>query len=87
DKSGNEILSNDFIGMDKTEIKFYDFGSGNIYYTILDADQDLGYVYNTDGKLMTTQPLDCENLKLYWSKSGLNAVISYEGSVKISNLN
>lgn len=87
DKSGNEILSNDFIGMDKTEIKFYDFGSGNIYYTILDEDQDLGYVYNTDGKLMTTQPLDCENLKLYWSKSGLNAVISYEGSVKISNLN
>jgi hypothetical protein len=87
DKSGNEILSNDFIGMDKTEVKFYDFGSGNIYYTILDVDQDLGYVYNTDGKLMTTQPLDCENLKLYWSKSGLNTVISYEGSVKISNLN
>ncbi len=86
-KSGEEILNNNFIGMNSTEVRFYDFGSGNIYYTILDLDQDLGYVYNADGYLMTAQPLECQQLRLFWNKSGLNTVTSYKGLLKISGLN
>lgn len=85
--SGEEILNNNFIGMNSTEVKFYDFGSGNIYYSILDLHQDLGYVYSADGHLMTAQPLECQQLRLYWNKSGLNTVASYKGVLKISSLN
>lgn len=86
-KSGDEILSNDFIGMNSVDVKYYDFGSGNIYYVLLDVDQDLGYVYNPEGKLMTSQPIECQNLKLFWNSTGLNTVTSYKGLLKISNLN
>lgn len=86
-KSGEEILSNDFVGLNSTEIKYYDFGSGNIFYSILDLDQDLGYIYDAEGKPIMNQPLECQNLDLYWDKAGLNAVSSYKTSLKISNLN
>lgn len=86
-KSGEEILNNNFSGMNSTEVKFYDFGSGNIYYSILDLDQDLGYVYNADGDLMTAQPLECQQLRLFRNKFGLNAVTSYKEVLKISSLN
>lgn len=86
-KSGAEILSNDFIGMNSANVKYYDFGSGNIYYVVLDVDQDLGYVYNAEGRLITSQPLECQNLKLFLSNSELQAVTSYKGLLKISNLN
>ncbi len=65
------ILTNEFIGLNQTDIKYHDFGAGKIYYVLIDQDQDLGYVYSASGVLLTTQPVLCHDLSVMYSQNKL----------------
>lgn len=58
DDAGRDILTNDFVGLDPVEIKYVDFGAGKILITITDVRQDLSFVYNGRGTLLTTPPIE-----------------------------
>jgi hypothetical protein len=53
-----EIFASDFIGNNPAELRYYDFGSGKVYITITDRSQDLSFIYDGQGKLITTIPLE-----------------------------
>ncbi len=53
----NQVIVSDFIGR-PTETQYTDFGSGRVYITITDNNQDLSFVYNGQGKLVTILPFE-----------------------------
>jgi hypothetical protein len=60
DESGKEILKNDFVGLHAVQIEYYDFGAGNIYYTVTDLQEDLSFIYDGKGNLLTAPPLEID---------------------------
>jgi hypothetical protein len=64
DDNLKEIFSSDFIGNNPTAVKFYDFGGGKKYITLTDQSQDLSFVYEARGTLITTLPLESNALIL-----------------------
>lgn len=66
-----DLVRNEFIGLNKVEVKYYDFGASKIYYVLKDLDQDLVYVYNAEGRLLIEQPVSCDNLSLLVNKEHL----------------
>jgi hypothetical protein len=63
-EDGKVLLNNDFIGPHRTEVQYYDFGSGRTYITITDLDDDLCYVYDGSGSLLTPLPLQASGVVL-----------------------
>ena len=53
-----EVFASDFIGNNPAELRYYDFGSGKVYITVTDRSQDLSFIYDGQGKLLTTIPLE-----------------------------
>ena len=53
----NQVIVSDFIGR-PTETQYTDFGSGRVYITVTDNNQDLSFVYNGQGKLVTILPFE-----------------------------
>ncbi|MFD1000454.1 hypothetical protein ACFQ21_14110 [Ohtaekwangia kribbensis] len=53
-----EIFGSDFIGNNPAELRYYDFGSGKVYITVTDRSQDLTFIYDGQGKLITAIPLE-----------------------------
>ncbi len=80
------IATNDFVGLNSVEVAYYDFGAGHVYYTIIDTDQDLGYVYDGEGKLLNAQPFECEGLSLVWEQNQVQVAITHGSTLKISSL-
>jgi len=62
DDNLKELLNSDFIGNNPTDVKFFDFGGGKRYITLTDHSQDLSFVYEARGKLITTLPLESNSL-------------------------
>jgi hypothetical protein len=58
DENLKEIISSDFIGNNPAVVRLYDFGSGKAYITVTDKSQDLSFVYDMKGNLLTTVPLE-----------------------------
>jgi len=81
-----EIVLNEFIGLSAVDVGFYDFGSGNVFYTLVDKDQDLGYVYNGEGKLLNTQPYECNSMSLVWEQNQGKMAITYGSTLRITTL-
>ena len=75
DDNLKEMISSDFVGNNQAKINFVDYGAGRIFITITDQTQDLSYVYNGAGKLLTAvpvessaialQPIDLEKIRIY----------------------
>jgi hypothetical protein len=75
DEKMKEILVSDFIGKNSALTQYDDFGGGKIYITVTDTSQDLSFVFNGQGKLVTilpfesysiaVRPLDQDKLKVY----------------------
>ena len=63
-EEGKEILSNDYVGTNAVDIKYYDFGAGKVYYTITDLVQDLSFIYDGKGALLTPAPLEGSSIEL-----------------------
>jgi hypothetical protein len=69
------IVVSEFIGNNNTNIQYMDYGAGKIYIAITDTSQDLSFVYDGQGKLLTiipvesydiaVRPLDFDRVKLY----------------------
>jgi hypothetical protein len=57
-EDGREILKNDYIGLHPSRVEYFDFGAGNVYYTITDLHEDLSFIYDGRGNLITQAPLE-----------------------------
>ena len=64
DDNLKEIVASDFVGNNQAKINFVDYGAGRIYITITDKTQDLSYVYNGAGKLLTAVPVESRSIAL-----------------------
>lgn len=66
DENNREIIVNDFIGLNRVDIQYYDFGSGKEFVTINDLNQGLCYIYNGEGTLLTNAPIDATEISITW---------------------
>jgi hypothetical protein len=64
DENLKEIIGSDFVGNNPAEVRFYNFGGGRSYVTLTDLSQDLSFVYDLQGNLITTLPLESSALVL-----------------------
>jgi hypothetical protein len=63
DEKLNEVLTSDFIGPASTT-QYYDFGSGKSYITVTDNSQELSFVFDGQGKLVTILPFESRAIAL-----------------------
>jgi hypothetical protein len=63
-EDGEEILSNDFVGVNPVSIQYYNFGAGRIYISITDLIQDLSFLYDGKGVLLTSPPIEGNAIEL-----------------------
>ncbi len=63
DEKLKEIVVSDFIGRGATA-QYNDFGGGKIYITITDTNQDLSFVFDGQGKLVTILPFESYTIAL-----------------------
>lgn len=61
---GTEIFSNATIGMNSADVNYYDFGAGKIFYTVTDIEQELSFIYDEEGNLLTPAPLQGSAIEL-----------------------
>ena len=52
------VVVSDFMGNNPVEMHYVDFGAGKIYIAITDGSQDLSYVYDEEGHLLTSTPVE-----------------------------
>jgi hypothetical protein len=62
DENLHEIFSSDFIGNNPVDVKLYNFGSGKEYVTLTDKSQDLSFVYDIKGNLLTSIPVESKSI-------------------------
>lgn len=87
DKNGNPIVTNAYVGMNPVDVHYFDFGAGRLYYLITDRIQNLTYVYDQQGKLMASPPLESYFCSLQPSKSGkVTVYLTYQRSLMIKSL-
>lgn len=65
DENSNEIIKSDFIGNNPVEANYYSFGNGKDYIVITDLSQDLSFIYDRKGKLVTPIPVDSHDLLVF----------------------
>lgn len=75
DDNLKQVVSSDFIGSNPVKVNYLDYGAGKIYFTITDQTQELSYVYDGAGKLLTAipveskvialQPIDLDHFRIY----------------------
>lgn len=58
DENLKQIVTSDFVGNNPVDISYLDFGAGKIYIAITDTSQDLSFVYDEEGKLLTSVPVE-----------------------------
>lgn len=58
------IVENNFLEKQDASVGYYDFGSGNIFITITDMIQEISFVYDGNGKLLTPSPIQGSDIKL-----------------------
>jgi hypothetical protein len=64
DEEGKEILKNEYVGMHPARIAYYDFGAGNLYYTVTDLQENLSFIYDAKGNLLTSPPLESKWIEI-----------------------
>lgn len=74
DEKLNTVINSDFIGRSSI-VQYQDFGAGKIYTTITDRTQDLSFIFDAQGNLVTIlpfesysislRPLDLERIRVY----------------------
>jgi len=75
DDNLKQVVSSDFLGNNSANVQYLDFGAGKKYVAITDNVQDLSFVYDGQGNLVTqipvesnaiaVRPLDFEKLRLF----------------------
>ena len=72
----NEVVKSDYIGNDKAFVDFVMYGNGRNYITIIDKNQELGYVYDKSGQLLTPIPIESSQLEIQPLENGRTRVFS-----------
>ncbi len=70
DESGKKILSTEAATSNSTDVKYYEFGSGDSFIVLSDRIQGLSYVYDIHGNLLTTPPIESVQMELRPGNSG-----------------
>jgi hypothetical protein len=65
DENSNELINSDFIGNNPVDVNFYSFGNGKDFIVVTDLSQELSFVYDRKGKLVTPIPVDSYSLKVF----------------------
>lgn len=87
DQDGNDLIGNEFVGPNAVEVQYFDFGGGNIYYTITDQVQDISFVYDEQGKLITSPPIESYSINLKSTEQyKVNLYYTYHNSLAIRPL-
>jgi len=60
DEKGNELFAKDYLDADDMAVQYYDFSTSNKLYAITDKIQGFTYLYDADGRLINTRPVDSE---------------------------
>lgn len=69
DPAGKKILVNDYISLKDWDITYYQYGGGNRFITLTDRIQQLSYVFDGNGNLLTTPPLESTAIELRMTNS------------------
>lgn len=87
DTDGKEVVSNTYIGMNQVAVHYYDFGAGTVFYSITDQIQNLTYIYDQSGNLLTSPPLESSFCDLQPAKSGkVAAYLTYQSALTVKPL-
>jgi len=62
DDNMQQIVASDFLGSNRARLQYMDFGAGKVYIAITDLDQELSFVYDGQGKLVTPLPLESNGI-------------------------
>lgn len=88
DATGKKILSSDYVSLKEGDIKFYHYGGGKRFISITDPVQELSFVYDANGTLLTSPPLESTATELRMANSDQSYVFFIRGnSLTIQPLN
>jgi hypothetical protein len=59
-----ELIVSDFVGNNPVDIQYRNFGAGRVYITITDLSQDLSFVYDGKGNLLTALPIESHSIEV-----------------------
>jgi WD40 repeat protein len=69
DADGRKILSAGVVGTRPGDVRYFDYGSGKVFITIRDRAQGMYFVYDGQGNLLTTPPVETPILEIRPSDS------------------
>jgi hypothetical protein len=69
DPSGKKILSNNYISLKDWDIKYYNYSGGKSFISLTDKIQELSYVFDGTGNLLTNPPLESTAIELRMANS------------------
>ena len=88
DEAGKKILVNDYISLKDWDIKYYHYGSGKSFISLTDRTQELSYVFDGTGNLLTNPPLESTAIELRMANSDQSYVFFiHDKSLTIQPLN
>lgn len=62
DESLNTLVISDFIGNNAMDVRYEDLGGGKVYIVVQDRVQELTFIYDGKGTLLTTLPIESQYL-------------------------
>ncbi|MFN5557465.1 MAG: hypothetical protein ACK57K_01585 [Chryseotalea sp.] len=86
-QEGKTLVTNEFIGLNNVEVKYYDFGNNKLYFTIHDKTQQLAYVYNANGEMLHQQPYNATQLKLFQDGKEVKLLVAASNYMQVIKLN
>lgn len=64
DESGKKIITSNISGLKPSDIKYFDFGSGNAFIVLTDRIQGFTFIYDEQGELLTSPPIECSGMEI-----------------------
>ena len=88
DASGAKILVNDYTNLRDGAVKYYQYGGGKSFISMTDPVQELSYVFDGKGNLLTNPPVESTAIELRMANSDQSYVFFIHGkSLTIQPLN
>jgi hypothetical protein len=76
DQDGNLIFEKNFVTSGQLIVQYYNFGSENKIYVVVDTEQEFTYIYNKSGDLVNSEPVE----------SGFPIALIYSSDARSFNL-
>jgi hypothetical protein len=76
DENGNEIIKSDYISNSNVDVRYYSFGSGRTYIVVTDRGQELSYIFDKTGKLVSPLPIESSTIEILPEDNGKVKVFS-----------